>query len=102
MPGAEYRRIDHPDPPVTAIQFDGMNSSDVIEFVAAVHPQASEGAVLDDKSLSMTTGEGPFIVEKGDYVIRDEHAAFTTCKPDVFVATHAAGVNTAAVPESCD
>jgi len=68
---------------IEAIQFDGQNYDEIIEFT-------EKNAYVDTENLEfmVKTLEGRHIITKGDYIIRGIVNEFYPCKPHVFVETY--------------
>ena len=67
---------------IEAIQYDGINITEVEDFVGAKLP--SVWLSVEDTQLVIPTLEGDRKVSKGDYVIKGIKGEFYPCKPDVF------------------
>lgn len=71
---------------VEAIQYNGLNITEVEDFVGAKLP--SVWLSVEDTQLVIPTLEGDMKVSKGDYVIKGIKGEFYPCKPDVFEKTY--------------
>ena len=67
---------------IEAIQYDGINITEVEDFVGAKLP--SVWLSVEDTQLVIPTLEGDMKVSKGDYIIKGIKGEFYPCKPDVF------------------
>ena len=67
---------------VEAIQYNGINSTEVESFVGAKLPSVLLS--VEDTQLIIPTLEGDMKVSKGDYIIKGIKGEFYPCKPDVF------------------
>lgn len=73
---------------VEAVQYDGDNLADVVQWISEQHGQSS---VVAGK-LFIHTLEGAMTVSVGDYVIKGVQGELYPCKPDIFHATYASVV----------
>lgn len=87
---------------VTAIQFDGRNTMEVLEFCQKVvemkiiredlsksHPMCQLLTNLDNENtITIRTLEGDMTARKGDWIICGVAGEFYPCKPDIFEATY--------------
>ena len=71
---------------IEAIQYDGINITEVEDFVGAKLP--SVWLSVEDTQLVIPTLEGDMKVSKGDYVIKGIKGEFYPCKPDIFKSTY--------------
>ena len=71
---------------VEAIQYNGINITEVESFVGAKLP--SVWLSVEDTQLVIPTLEGDMKVSKGDYIIKGIKGEFYPCKPDVFKSTY--------------
>ena len=67
---------------VEAIQYNGINITEVESFVGAKLP--SVWLSVEDTQLVIPTLEGDMKVSKGDYIIKGIKGEFYPCKPDIF------------------
>ena len=79
---------------VEAIQWDGINLSDIKDFVGEslickIYDCAWEvNAAPVIAELQIRTLEGNMSVSKGDYIIKGIQGEFYPCKPDIFEQTY--------------
>ena len=75
---------------VEAIQYNGINITEIESFIGAKLPSVWVSAWLsvEDTQLVIPTLEGDMKVSKGDYVIKGIKGEFYPCKPDVFKSTY--------------
>lgn len=87
---------------ITAIQFDGKNTNEVLEFcqkvvemkiykenLAMSHPMCRLITHLDDQNtITIRTLEGDMTARKGDWIICGVAGEFYPCKPDIFKETY--------------
>lgn len=71
---------------VEAIQYNGINITEVESFVGAKLPTV--WLSVEDTQLVIPTLEGDMKVSKGDYIIKGIKGEFYPCKPDVFKSTY--------------
>ena len=71
---------------IEAIQYNGMNITEIESFVGAKLPTV--WLSVEDTQLVIPTLEGDMKVSKGDYVIKGIKGEFYPCKPDVFKSTY--------------
>ena len=71
---------------IEAIQYNGINITEVEDFVGAKLPSVLLS--VEDTQLVIPTLEGDMKVSKGDYVIKGIKGEFYPCKPDVFKSTY--------------
>ena len=71
---------------VEAIQYNGINSTEIESFVGAKLPTV--WLSVKDTQLIIPTLEGDMKVSKGDYIIKGIKGEFYPCKPDVFKSTY--------------
>ena len=71
---------------IEAIQYNGMNITEVESFVGAKLPTV--WLSVEETQLILSTLEGDMKVSKGDYVIKGIKGEFYPCKPDVFKSTY--------------
>lgn len=64
---------------IEAIQFDGTNHDDIVEFC---------GGFTRDAIIS--TLEGDMTAQPGDWIIKGVQGEYYPCKPDIFAATYEA------------
>jgi len=69
---------------IQAIQFDGTNNRDVIEFIGS----ANQWIMSKTNSIHIMTLEGTMEASAGDYVIRGVNGEFYPCKADIFVKSY--------------
>ena len=82
--------------PVTieAIQWDGLNLHEIIEFVGddliyEINDTAWQvGKDRPHVNMTIKTLEGDHKVSKGDYIIKGVAGEFYPCKPDIFAQTY--------------
>ena len=67
---------------VEAIQYNGINITEVESFVGAKLPTV--WLSVEETQLILSTLEGDMKVSKGDYVIKGVKGEFYPCKPDIF------------------
>lgn len=68
---------------IEAIQFDGTNHDDIVEFCGGVlsFTRSQELPII-------TTLEGDMTAQPGDFIIKGVQGEFYPCKPDIFAATY--------------
>ena len=67
---------------IEALQFDGSNFAEVMEFVP--FKQFGRASYLTNE-LEITSTEGwKFTVSQGDYIIKDCRGEYYSCTPDTF------------------
>jgi len=79
---------------IEAIQWDGINLTEIIEFVGKdlqydicdTAYQAGQGKPHVD--MKIHTLEGDHICSEGDFIIKGVHGEFYPCKPDIFEKTY--------------
>ena len=71
---------------VEAIQYNGINITEVESFVGAKLPTV--WLSVEETQLILSTLEGDMKVSKGDYVIKGIKGEFYPCKPDIFKSTY--------------
>ena len=71
---------------VEAIQYNGINITEVEDFVGAKLPTLLLS--VEDTQLVIPTLEGDMKVSKGDYVIKGIKGEFYPCKPNIFKSTY--------------
>ena len=71
---------------VEAIQYNGINITEVESFVGAKLPTV--WLYVEDTQLVIPILEGNMKVSKGDYIIKGIKGEFYPCKPDVFKSTY--------------
>ena len=71
---------------IEAIQYDGINITEVESFVGAKLPTV--WLYVEDTQLVIPILEGNMKVSKGDYIIKGIKGEFYPCKPDVFKSTY--------------
>ena len=67
---------------VEAVQFNGENQSEIVEFA---------GEVIRTKffpKVAIETLEGTMRASVGDYIIKGVNGEFYPCKPNIFVKTY--------------
>lgn len=69
---------------ISAIQWTGLNSEDVLKFTHA------EAAGVYRGDLNIHTLEGTMHATVNDWIIKGVKGEFYPCKPDVFAATYVA------------
>lgn len=75
---------------VEAVQFDGLNPTEIKDFVG----ENCEVEIYDNEvtppvaRIVIHTLEGDMEVSKGDYVIKGVKGEFYPCKPDIFEQTY--------------
>ena len=69
---------------IEAIQFNGNNESEIIEFTKSIALTRPECL----KSMRIPTFEGDMIANVGDWVIKDVNGYFYQCKSDIFEKTY--------------
>lgn len=79
---------------IEAIQWDGLNLSEVKSFVGDAckydyyDAGYQAGVVSPSVDLFIHTLEGDMKCSKGDYIIKGVHGEFYPCKPDIFEKTY--------------
>lgn len=68
---------------IHAVQFDGNNHAEVVEFSMANVSHSEQ-----DGSLTIETLEGTLTVSPGDWVIKGVKGEHYPCKPDIFEQTY--------------
>ena len=71
---------------VEAIQYNGINNTEVESFVGAKLPTVWTS--VEDTQLIIPTLEGDMKASKGDYIIKGIKGEFYPCKPDIFKSTY--------------
>lgn len=66
--------------PVCALQWDGMNTEEVLKFCPSVKIRGNK--------LVIPTLEGDLIASKNDYIIKGVQGEYYPCKPDIFSETY--------------
>lgn len=76
---------------ITAVQWDGENLGEVVEFLRG-HPLAAcwgfENAPWNTETLTIPTLEGPMRVDVGSYIIRGVEGEYYPCKKEIFEKTY--------------
>ena len=67
---------------IEAIQYNGINITEIESFVGAKLPTV--WLSVEDTQLVIPTLEGDMKVSKGDYVIKGIKGEYYPCKPDIF------------------
>jgi hypothetical protein len=85
---------------IDAIQWDGNNLEDVIEFTNGRRPRSNDPhigrhweeyeSLVAREGLKIFTLEGPLMATIGDWIIKGVKGEFYPCKPDIFAATYEA------------
>lgn len=80
---------------IDAIQFNGTNIDECMDFGGDDSPICFECTLIDGKSLNEIGGnlmietlEGDMKISVGDYIIKGIKGEFYPCKPDIFEATY--------------
>lgn len=68
---------------VEAIQFDGKNSAEILDFVGE-----RATYIQGDNSVHIWTLEGVHKADVGDFIIKGVAGEFYPCKPDIFEKTY--------------
>lgn len=71
---------------IEAVQFNGENIWDVLNWVGAESAYVDPERVLRIRTLE--SGEGSHIASEGDWIIKGIAGEFYPCKPDIFAATY--------------
>ena len=71
---------------IEAIQYDGINITEVENFVGKKLPTV--WLYVEDTQLVIPTLEGNMKVSKGDYVTKGIKGEFYPCKPNIFEQTY--------------
>ena len=71
---------------IEAIQYDGINITEVEDFVGVKLPTVLFS--VEDTQLVIPTLEGDMKASKGDYIIKGIKGEFYPCKPDIFKSTY--------------
>ena len=72
---------------IEAIQFDGSNHSEIIEFTESLASPIAMSITLNP-AMMIPTLEGDHRADKGDYIIRGVKGEYYPCKPDIFELTY--------------
>lgn len=79
---------------IEAIQWDGLNSSEIREFAGAHIDMEiydggwQAGVIPPGAKVTIHTLEGDMTASKGDYIIKGVNGEFYPCKPDIFEKTY--------------
>ncbi len=74
---------------IEAIQYDGGNTNQVVDWIDRSRPGGFVPAYTDSTGeLHIATLEGDMHVSQGDFVIRGVQGEYYPCKPDIFAATY--------------
>lgn len=68
---------------IDAVQYTGDNKSEIIEFTVG-HARTNTGY----RHLTISTLEGKYKADVGDWIIQGVKGEFYPCKPDIFEATY--------------
>ena len=68
---------------IEAVQFDGSNKAELLEWMKAGNAWVEDGA-----ALVIVTLEGDMTAQPGDWIIKGVRGEFYPCKPDIFAATY--------------
>lgn len=73
---------------IDAIQFDGHNYREIIDFVGTDQMKETYLKITDLQTPVIRTLEGDHYVSNGDFIIRGVHGEHYPCKPDIFEKTY--------------
>ena len=72
---------------IEAIQFDGTNSEDILDFMGD-HEDIDGCSFVMGENVFIPTLEGTMTANVGDYIIKGVNGEFYPCKPDIFDKTY--------------
>ena len=71
---------------ITAIQWDGKNKKEILDFIDNTNAYISEANGKAD--IIVHTLEGDMHASEGDFIIRGIKGEYYPCKPDIFWDTY--------------
>jgi hypothetical protein len=73
---------------IEAVQFDGANAAELVEWAARSTSDPPPLQLLGSGGLVIPTLEGDLFASPGDWIIRGVRGEYYPCKPDIFEATY--------------